>query len=297
MFKKVWSSFKSCKLNFEVSEYAQRPPTTTITVLAGLALSCVSGSPKRILSSPFSFIRDNLMETSPKFEVEKNRAKRRTIIFDPCNFLYCSKFSLRRFDQMIYKRAFAEEFLFNVAHYYDILALKQTSGISENTWKEIDPFGCITRSISAANKHALKAHDLGVKLSDLVVISTSEGEFSSDFKENTLRLDKFSGNYDEDLLGLMHFFINMHFMEIKDVRNTLLSYQNTDFIEEFTTVQRRLFFQRNLFSLKTFENKLEEVNRRKICEYKAAKKEVFKKSQGCFNARLVCMEFLKSVIF
>lgn len=250
-----------------------------------------------MLCSPLAFIGSSLLEKDAVPTIPNQEKEKPVILLDTNNLLSCDRFSLARFDVATSKRAYAEEFLFNVAHYYEIIAVSdvyQPEGL--RILDQVDPFGCISYRVFVENKRAFRKENLNRPLSRLAVVSSSENEFHPDFDRNTIRLGRWSGKKDSVLLDMVHFFTNLHYMNLKDYRATIESYRGSDFCVSFRNTLRRLFCQRNLFSQGKFQQKLEEVNERKIRDYEAAKKSLLKLKVERGGMRSLALRFLRGLI-
>ncbi|ELA42694.1 uncharacterized protein VICG_00009 [Vittaforma corneae ATCC 50505] len=290
--------FEILKEKFKVSDYSKRFPVLSVSIASGLAFLLSSKSYRNILFNPISFIKLSVFEDESVPFLESQKKEKPVILFDFNNFLSCDKFSLARFDYLTYKRAFCEEFLFNIAYYYEIICVSdRLPSIGHNIIESLDPLSCISYRIFLRDKKMLDSRHFNRSLSKLMVVSSSHNEFHRDFDQNLIKLPKYTGNFDSSLLDLMHFFINVHYMNLKDVRSMLQSYKNCDFIETFKTIQRKLFNQRNLLSFGSFENKVKEINSRKIEEYKNMKAKIKKTvNNGQKSYRTFIFSVLKNMI-
>lgn len=295
MAKSFLNSFEISKQKFKSSECYQKFPSVTTAILCGITATLISKSTRDVIFNPLSFFRSCVFEQEsiPKLPAKKN--DKPTIIFDFDHFISCDKFSLSNFDLITYKRAFCEEFLFNAAYYYELILISDRSQeANEKILELLDPLGCISYRLYVKDKKMIDPACLNRDASKLVIISTREDEFNSKFDENLIRLPEFNGKPDTCLLDLMHFFINMHFMNIKDVRETIKSYACKDFIKTFKSVQKKLFQQRNILSFGSFESKLNEVNLNKIEEYKNVKENIQKTGNKIHKYKAVITNFLKN---
>lgn len=287
---------------FHNSEYGKRVPTVTPAIILSGIGACAALRSRRhdlkaILHSPLAFLRDSLLEKDTVPVIPSQEKEKPVILFDINNFLSCDRFSLSRFDVTTLKRAYTEEFLFNTAHYYEIISVSdiyQPEGLK--ILDRIDPFGCISYRIFVKDKKAFKKENLNRPLSRLAVVSSMESEFHPDFDRNIIRLEKWSGANDSVLLDMVHFFTNLHYMNLRDYRATIESYQGSDFCTGFKGVLRRLFRHRNLFSQWQFGQKLEEVNEKKIKDYEAAKSTLLKLKARDGNIRAQVLRFLRDLI-
>lgn len=273
----VISAIESLKKGFQASENSKKFPMVSST-LAVLCFLFPINVPKAALSNPLSFLRQNIMENHCVPRLEQQKKKKPVVMFDFNNFLSCDRFSLTRFDLITYKRYFCEEFLFNIAHYYELVNVSDCApATGQRIIGFIDPLGCIGYQVFLKDKRKFDGAHLNREQNQLIVISTSENEFHNDFDQNLIRIPKFLGNQkhiDSDLAGLMHFFINLHYMNVKDVRSILQSYRGCSFIESFGDVQKKLFRQRNLLNWNSYEKKLKEIDKNKIEEYRNLKQKI-----------------------
>lgn len=210
--------------------------------------------------------------------LEPQSTDKPSILFDYDNLLSTTQFDISKFDFLHIKRAYCEEFLFYLAHYYELICISdRVPAISHKEIKEIDPLGCISYKIFINDKKDLKPVNLNRDLNKLIVISNKgqsndgsfdNSEFDSEFDSNILPI-----NSNCDLLPLMHFFTNLHFMNVPNTQDVISSYKEkgSDFIEDFKKTQERLFNQRNLFSFGSFSKKLSEINEKKVKDYKSIK--------------------------
>lgn len=267
--------FEELKEKFRSSDSSKKFPVFSFSILSGITAILASNSHRDLLFGPISFIKKNLQEDSSIPFLESQKKEKPTIMFDFNNFLSNNRFSWSRFDFITEKRAFCEEFLFNIAHYYEIISLSdRMATIGHSILDDLDPLGCITYRIFLNDKKLLDSNHLCRDLSKLVIISTTKNEFNKDFDKNIIKLEPYNGKKDNNLLDMMHFFINLHYMNLKDFRSTLESYKNTDFIDSFKKIQRKLFQQRNMLSFKNFDKKINEINSNKIKEYKNVKENI-----------------------
>lgn len=280
MFEKLISKkdrfIDSVTANFKASESSRQFPSFSLSIIGGLSLILSKKKYRSILFSPITFIKHGILENSQIQILEPQNVQKPTILFDFKNFLYTDKFSIHRFDMVFLKRYFCEEFLFNIAHYYEIVSITDgLPAISNTVLSKIDPFGCIKYRIYLENKKDFEAYHLNRDLSKLIAISTSEDEFHESFSENTLRISPFKDQGDTKLTDMMHFLINLHYSnDKKDFRTILKSYRNVDFFVSFRDIQKRLFSQRNLLSFNRFETQLQKINQEKIIEYAEFKNKV-----------------------
>lgn len=298
MFEKIIGSFRKSRDDFITSDSTKKFPIITSSILSGIAVNAFTKTGRSIISNPLSFIWNNLCERNDLPSLQKKETEKPVILFDLQNFLVCNKFSLRRFDFITYKRAFCEEFLFNAAYYYELIALSERNlEFGDVLLKKIDPLGCISYRLFLNNKKEFRIKNLNRDEKRLIVISTSDNEFNRDFDKNVIQMAPFKGRNDTELLDLMHFLINLQFMNLNDFRPTIESYKGKDFKKTFQNVQKRLFSQRNMFSLTSFDKKLREVNMKKIEEYQKIKSKFEKKKSGNSNDyKWILSRFIKSVI-
>lgn len=286
MFEESFNKFKRSKFS------SQTPTMSPFLLLGGLGLFW---SYKNILLNPISFIKTVAFEDSSIPILEPQKVQKNSILFDYRDFLSCNKFSLSRFDLLNVKRMCCEELLFYLAHYYELICVSDGIPlISDLDLKELDPLGCISYKIFINNKKDLKPENLNRNLNDLTVISTSPSEFHSCFDKNILILPKFRGEKDDRLLDLVHFFTNLHFSKVTDVRSVLQSYKNCDFFKSFKNIQERLFNQRNLFTFENFHQKLEHINQKKIDDYRQVKAK-FYKPESLNMLKESAVRFMRSV--
>lgn len=251
---------------FVKSKFSSHPPTLTPFILMGsigLFMSC-----KDLFSNPISFLKSSIFEEEAIAILEPQKNAKGTILFDYRNFLSYNKFCLSRFDFINIQRSYCEEFLFYLAHYYEVVCISDGIPLLCNREiKRIDPLNCISYKIFVKDKKEFQTINLNRSLKRLIIISTNENEYNECFIDNILKLPLYIGKNDSNLLDLVHFFTNLHFSKVDDVRDVLFSYRNCNFFDSFKRIQERLFNQRNLFSFGKFETKLKEVNHKKISEY------------------------------
>lgn len=289
--------FERLKEKFTASDYSKRFPTLSISISSGLAVLLSSKSYRNVLFNPISFIKLNAFEAESVPFLEPQKKEKPVILFDFNNFLSCDRFSLSRFDYLVHKRAFCEEFLFNIAHYYEIICVSdRLPSTGHSILESLDPLGCIAYRIFLRDKRMLDSAHLSRSLSQLTVISSSPDEFHGDFEQNIIKLPKYTGNPDSTLLDLMHFFINMHYMNLKDVRSMLQSYKSCNFIETFRTIQKKLFKQRNLLSFANFDKKVKEINLKKIEEYKHMKSKIERTAGSDQGYRNFVVNVIKNIV-
>lgn len=105
---------------------------------------------------------------------------------------------------------------------------------------KIDPYGCITYRVFIDEKKRINSSNINRNLESTVFISTKNNEFHTDFKSNIIKLPKWNCSKDNTMLDLVHFFTNFNYMNPKDVRPTLMSYNNKNFIDNFKVIQKQL---------------------------------------------------------
>jgi len=292
----VSSRLKHLKRDFNASDSSRSFPVLSSTLGLLLALKPT----RTAIFSPISFIGQSVIERERVPRLETQKKKKPVILFDFNNFLCCDRFSLSRFDFVTYKRLFCEEFLFNMAHYYEMVGVSDRSAPSGHRILQfLDPLGCIGYHVFLRDKREMDSAHLNRDLRQLTVITTSDGEFSSDFNRNLLRLPQFrvgETSTATHLTDLMHFFTNLYYMNVKDVRGVLESYRNSDFVETFTDVQKRLFRQRNLLSFNSYDEKVKEINRRKTEEYKTAKKKIAVEAASTSQYKEYALAVMKNIL-
>ncbi|KAM0681628.1 hypothetical protein GINT2_000141 [Glugoides intestinalis] len=295
MIKSLLNSFELSKENFKSSKCKQKFPSISTAILCCFAATMASESCRTILSNPLSFFKSCIVEQEAIPTLPAKKSGKPTVIFDYDHFISCDKFSFSNLDLITYKRAFCEEFLFNAAYYYELILISERSQeVGDQILKFLDPLGCISYRLYVKDKRVIDPACLNRDMSKLLVFSTGEDEFNSKFNENLVKLPEFNGKPDTGLLDLMHFLINLHFMDIKDFRETIQSYIGKDFIKTFKSVQKKLFQQRNILSFGSFANKLEKVNLNKIEEYKNVKENIKKSENKTQRYRGFIRNFLKN---
>ncbi|TBU02567.1 putative NLI interacting factor-like phosphatase [Hamiltosporidium magnivora] len=201
--------------------------------------------------------------------------KKPVILFDIDNFLSKTIFSFYSFDYILKKRQFNDVFLFHLAHMYELVAISQSNKyIGDAFIRQIDPYGCFAYKIFLEDKTKFCLKNLNRPLENTVFISTKNNEFNKEFEKNILYLNPWNGKEDKKLLSLLDFFTNLFFVSSKDWRNTLFSYQNKDFFNEYSKIQRKLFDQKHFFRLQTddlFQNKIKQINDERIGDFYKAK--------------------------
>lgn len=299
LFNKKSSLVDSIARDFKDSESSKQFPALSLSILSGLSLIMSKKKYRDILSNPISFIKHEIVENDQIQTLEPQSIQRPTVLFDFKNFLYTDRFSLARFDMVPLKRYFCEEFLFNIAHYYEIISV--TDGlpvVSDRILSKIDPFGCIKYRIYLKDKRSFGVDQLNRELSKLIVISTTEDEFHKDFDDNTLRISPFTEKHDTKLTDMMHFLINLHYSNSKtDFRNIIKSYKDVDFFVTFRKIQQKLFSQRNLLSFNRFETQLKKINQEKITEYANFKNKVGIPDDRTTKFKDIVYSFIKTVVF
>lgn len=265
MIKKLWNEFLNSSSKKEFPLFSA---STILPLLGYLALH----KPQGIFEA---FCNLNPLKKTKEIRLPNSTSNKPVILLDPKNLLYCDKFSLKRFDLISLKRSYAEEFIFGMSQYYEIITISENYVIETNKLlKKIDPFGCISNRIFLENKKSFDKASLNRSLDKLAIISTVSDEFNSDLKNNVLLIKKWSGKEDTKILDLIHFFTNIHYMGLKDFRKTIKSYQGQDFSSTFNIKQKILYKQRNManfFSRNSFDEKLAKVSQIKTKEYKKAK--------------------------
>jgi len=234
------------------------------------------------VTSTFDRIKKALFVDSRIPVIPAQETPKPTIVFDFKDFLVCNRFSLRRFDLLPYRRAFCEEFLYNLVGHYELISVADTYPPEGSfLMPRIDPFGCITYRLYVQDKRAFTPAHLNRPLRRVVVLSTKQNEFSPAFADNTIHLPRWQGKNESALLDLVHFFNNLRFLNLSEYRPTIKSYGGRDFISFFRIVQEWLYNQRNMFSTTRFSTKLADVNRRRISEYETARQgmETIRKSE------------------
>lgn len=280
-----------------ISETPKNFPFLSLSLLGGFGAILYSKVSRGLLLSPISFIKCNILECGHPPVLEAQKKEKPVLLFDFNNFLSYDRFSFSRFDSITHKRAFCEEFLFNMAHYYEIICVSDRMAVvGDRILKLLDPLECMSYRIFLSNKRLFDSTHLNRDISKMAVISTSKNEFHDSFDQNLIMIDKFTGKTDSSLLDLMHFFINLHYTGSNDFRDVLKSYQGFDFINSFKTVQKRLFKERNLFSLDSFERKLNEINKKKIEEYKIVETRFKNRSRDFNSYRSFISGIVKSIL-
>lgn len=282
MFKKLWNNFKSSE---NIKEFPTITSSFFLMSLGGLFIK------KRNISL-------SLFENFSCPIIPKQERKKPVILFDFNNFLSYNKFSLKRFDFIEKERNFTQLFLFNIAHYYEIITVSDVDKYyGHNILNKIDPYGFITYRIFLDDVKELNKNKLNRSLNHLAIISTYTFQFNNDFENNVINIKRWRGLKEDGLFDLMHFFINLNNMNLDDLRPTLKSYKNTDFFKSFKKNQRKLYNQRNLFSFSRFEEKLKEVNNNKIIEYEKIKNKFSLQNNKENKYKDLIIRFIKNMIF
>lgn len=270
MIKSLWSEF------IALNNKKPLPVVTPSIILAmttGIVSSNARSSTRSLFASPLSFLTQSLFERPSVPVIAKTKKTKPVLLFDINNFLCCNRFSLKRFDMVTLKRAYSDIFLYSNAHYYEMILVSDMPQFEgSKILDKLDPYGFISYRIFLNNKKEFNKNHLNRDINRLAVISTSINEFHSDFNNNLISIKEWTGDYDSKLFDLIHFFTTLHYMDLKDFRKTIKSYQGHDFFATFRKAQKRLFNQRNLFSSKHFDEKLAEVNEKKMKDYKESEK-------------------------
>lgn len=201
---------------------------------------------------------------------------RPTIVFDCEDFLVKKKFSFFSFDFLVTKRSFTDLFLFHSAHIYELVHVSESSvGFSRCLLHRIDPYGCISYKVYCKDKKMFSSKHLNRPLERFVVVSTKEDEYHKDFNENILKLEKWQGEPEWGLLSLLNFLHNLHFVGVKDFRDTLKTYFGKNFYSAYERVQRSIFVQRNLFTWdveRKYRDRVNEINKKRQKDFEKAKR-------------------------
>lgn len=227
---------------------------------------------KRAGNKMYSFLRkgQNHIPTLPS----QDKA-RPVLMFDCSAFLLKKNFSFFSLDFLVTKRAFSDVFLFHTAHLYELIHISDSqTDFNRLLLQKIDPYGCISYKIYCEDKKMFTKKHLNRPLEKTVVISTKDDEYNKDFNENILVLKPWQGRQEPGLLDLINFLYNLHFINVVDFRSTIKSYWRKDFHSVFDRVQERIFTQRNIFTWnvrKRYKEKIDELNRKRIEEFKKAK--------------------------
>jgi len=274
MIKSLWNEFIALKHKKPLPVVT---PSIILAITTGIASLNARSSTRSLFASPLSFLAQSLFERPSVPVIPKTEKTKPVLLFDINNFLCCNRFSLQRFDIVTLKRAYADIFLYSNAHYYEMILVSDMPQFEgSKILDKLDPYGFISYRIFLNNKKEFDKSHLNRDIRRLAVISTSTNEFHSDFNNNLINIREWTGDYDRKLFDLIHFFTNLHYMDLKDFRKTIKSYQGHDFFATFRKAQKRLFNQRNLFSRNNFDEKLAEVNEKKIMDYRKSE-ESFKR--------------------
>lgn len=244
-------------------------------------------------------IKASMKEYSVVPKIPQQKVMKPTLVFDFNGFISSDRFSFRRFEFVSYKRPYCEEMLYGLVGNYEMINVSDVpSTQSFPLLSRLDPFGCIAYRLSVRNKKDFLPCHLNRPLEKTIVIATNCDEFNPAFKKNMLILPKWTGEEDSALLDVLHFFTSLHFMGPKDVRPTLKTYYNTDFLTTFRHIQHKLYNQRNLFSFESFEKKLGKVNDARIEEYERAKKGMkkLKRQENSKNIYGGVLKFCKGLL-
>ncbi|KAM0672895.1 mitochondrial inner membrane protein required for protein import [Ordospora colligata] len=179
-------------------------------------------------------------------------------------------------DFFVSRRAFTDVFLFHAAHLYELIHVSESSTLFDKMMMhKMDPYGCISYKVYCKDKQRFEGKHLNRSLEKVVVVCTKDDEYHKDFSQNVLKLNKWSGEPEMGLFGLLNFLHSLYFSGINDFRPTLMSYTGKDFHEAFEKVQKAVFVSRNMFSWNTgrkYEGRVEEINRCRINDYESARK-------------------------
>lgn len=238
------------------------------------ALACqLSAAKSRAVSFLWEHLLDDNHITVPT--LPESTSRKPVVLFDAQNFLLSDRFSLKRFDFVLYRRAFCEEFLFNMIKNFELINISELPGpYGSGAINKIDPFGCISYRLALNRKRDFTLKNLNRPAERLLVISTDGDEFHRSMRDNTILVPKWNGKRDSTLFDLLHFCNTLYYLSVDDYRPTIKSYRGREFFATARAAQKSLFQQRNLLSFTSFEKKLEETNNARIDAYKTARREM-----------------------
>lgn len=245
------------------SSYISFPVITPTILAAGLV--SISGAYKKVIPS---------VPKLPPQEKEKP-----VLLFDFKNFLIKENFSLLHPFRVFSKRYCCGPFLLGALNHYELISLSNSNPVASSRFFEhIDPYGCVTYRVNVLNKKEFSAEHLNRPLSNLVVISTRQNEFSNDFSSNTLQIPAWNGQKDTKLLDLLSFLEALALQTStgnrngrKDVRKSIGTYKGKDFFSTFKGLQQKLFRSKDIFGSRNFNKHSEEAKQDKIEKYRKAK--------------------------
>ncbi|KAH9411488.1 hypothetical protein HK407_05g08630 [Ordospora pajunii] len=208
--------------------------------------------------------------------IPKQEQNRPALMFDSSTLLLNKRFWPFSMDFFVSRRAFADVFLFHAAHLYELIHVSESSTLFDRMMMhKMDPYGCISYKVYCRDKKRLEGKHLNRPLEKVVVICTKDNEYHSDFSQNVLRLNRWNGEPETGLFGLLNFLHSLYFSGINDFRPTLMSYTGKDFHKAFEEVQKAIFVGRNMFSWnagRKYEGRVEEINKCRIRDYDDARR-------------------------